>query len=474
MFDLITGLTDGLAPAFDGDVIDWAETHVKLPHSARSKDFLRDMAPWLNDILRACTDDTTRMICVRAPTGGAKTTLLEVLTPYIISQKPGPMQINGQTDDTAKDWAEMRLIPVLEACEPVAGLFPHNRHNKRKTAILFPHMPLLINGANMTSLQEKSMRYEYGDEVWQWKKGMIGEMKARHHDRWNRKTILVTQGWDDGHDMDGEWKSCTEFTWGFTCAVCGAWQKYLLDQIKYEVVKRGEEYLWNEIEKTVRYECVHCGDRTADTAKNRRALSDAAEYRKTSDAGMDGHTAFTYPAYAVWWIPWFQLVSEWLLANDAKKQLDFSLLRQFIQKRKAETWREESSSPEVRLMSSPYSLSDYGQGQQWDGEAFRFLTVDKQDAEFWLVARAWKNDGTSRLLAEGRIHSWAQIREIQTRMKINPPCVFVDAQHDTQEVYSHCAENNWTAIHGTGADAFVHVDRKGHKTYRPFSEVRRA
>ena len=70
----------------------------------------------------------------------------------------------------------------------------------------------------MTNLQEKSMRYCIGDEVWRWKSGMIKELKARHHDRWNRKTLLVSQGWDAGHEADAEWDSGTREVWGWTCS----------------------------------------------------------------------------------------------------------------------------------------------------------------------------------------------------------------------------------------------------------------
>jgi hypothetical protein len=101
----------------------------------------------------------------------------------------------------------------------------------------------------MTNLQEKSMRYCIGDEVWRWKHGMIRELKARHHDRWNRKTLLVSQGWDSGHEADAEWDSGTREAWGWECEGCGNWHRYTWDDIKYETAKNEQgEMLWDAVQ----------------------------------------------------------------------------------------------------------------------------------------------------------------------------------------------------------------------------------
>ena len=66
MTSRIEGFATGLQLAFDGTVCDWLESHAKLPHSARSVDFDRGMARFLNDILDACGDLNTRQIQLTA------------------------------------------------------------------------------------------------------------------------------------------------------------------------------------------------------------------------------------------------------------------------------------------------------------------------------------------------------------------------------------------------------------------------
>jgi phage terminase large subunit GpA-like protein len=155
---LAQGIRDGIKLAFDGTILDWASDHVSFPNSDRASRFDPSVAPWLNAPLLAASDDETTQVFLRAPTGGGKTTLMETLACFIVAQKPGPTLFVGQTDDMVKDWTESRLLPIFNECQPVKDLFPEDRHALRKTTILFPHMVLFAGGANMTNLQEKSMR----------------------------------------------------------------------------------------------------------------------------------------------------------------------------------------------------------------------------------------------------------------------------------------------------------------------------
>jgi hypothetical protein len=469
---------DGLKSDYTGTAVDWMKEEVKLPFSARSTRFDPEMAPWLNKIIAACDDDSITKVVVRAPTGGAKTTLLEVFIPYVIAQKPGPMLLIGQNDESVKEWSESRLTKVLESCKPVAQLFPSNVHNKRKTAILFPHMDLFLGGANMSSLQEKSMRYCYGDETWQWKPGMIGEMKARHHDRWNRKTILVTQGWEFGHEMDKEFDSCSVDTWGFHCKKCGDWQPYLWgdDKKKFGVCydeKRDDsgEVDWDATARTVYYQCSHCSESYADTSAHRRQMSSVADYVTGGRKGIAGQVAFTYPAYAVWWIPWITMVQEWVNANEQKKFGHLEPLKQFIQKRKAEVWVEEEmlTGDDLDATKGGFNIGD-----PWPDEAERYLTNDVQEEggrHFFSGVGAFAADGRARVLWAGRLESWEEARSKQLEYEIRGMRVGSDAAHETQEVESMCARHGWISLIGDDRLTWNHPDpnNKGQFIERPYS-----
>lgn len=463
------GIWHGAMPKFKGTALDWMKQNVRLPHSARSTYFDSSLAPWLNDIIKAVQDDGVQQITICAPTGGAKTTLLELVIPYIIAQQPGPALLVSQNDDEAKDWADSRLMPILETCEPIRDLFPSDRHMKRKTSIIFPHMALFICGANMSSLQAKSMRYCIGDETWQWKPGMIGEMKKRHHDRWNRKTILVSQGWDEGHDMDREFGAGELHEWGTVCKGCNRWIKWVWNDIKYTEHKFDDgAWNWDEIAKSIYHECPECEHKTPNTVAGRRGLSDRSQYKAMENNSISKHISFHWPAWAVHWVEWGDIVREWIEANELKNKGDLNALKQWTQKRAANIWKQQNNLPMVQLTAGNYYKGEFADGQMIDNEVTRFITVDRQRDHFWVVCRAWRADGTSRLIWEGKVLTEETIRDLQTRLKVRDKLVFEDAGYLPGNVYNDCAKWGWTALHGSGQDGFYHYPENSKRPIKKF------
>ena len=469
---ILDGFLSGWQARFRGDPLDWLEENMVIPHSARATTFDRAVAPWLNDIVGAFASGHFRQIAIRAPVGGGKTTLLELLVTYVVAEAPGGMLLIGQSDDMAKDFAETRLLPVLQGCKKTAVLFPKDRHQKRKTSLLFPHMPLFIAGANLSSLQEKSMRYVWMDELWRWRPGMIGEAQRRTHDRWNSVVIGVSQGWDESHEATAFFDTGELRSWGVECAGCGRWQRLAWSQIKWkDVTLEDGTPDWEGISASVRHECADCGHVTRDTAQERRAMAGRGRYERMPSNALAGRVSFAYSALAVYWIPWATLVVEWIKAQTLKKAGDVSALRQFVQKRLAEVWREENEVPVIELTGSDYLKADLIDGQRIEGEARRFMTIDRQQDHFWALCRAWRADGTSRLVWEGKVLTLESLRDIQTRLKVEDWCVFQDAGYDAGNVYDECGQFGWNAMLGRGDDFFwVGTGRQRHQ--RAFSEPR--
>lgn len=469
---VLDGFLNGFQARFRGDPLDWLEANVTLPHSARATLFDRAVTPWLNEIIQTFTSGAHRQIGIRAPVGGGKTTLLELLVAYVVAEAPGGMLLVGQSDDMAKDFAETRLLPVLQGCKKTAALFPRDRHQKRKTSILFPHMPLFIAGANLSSLQEKSMRYVWMDELWRWRPGMIGEAQRRTHDRWNSVVIGVSQGWDDTHEAEAFFEAGELRCWGAVCAGCGAWHRLVWSSIKWEdaTLEDGTPD-WERLANSARHECPECGHVTRDTAQERRAMASAGRFERMPSNGLSGRVSFHYSALGVYWIPWGTLVVEWIKAQVLKKSGDLSALRQFVQKRLAEVWKQENDAPPVELRGADYLKADLIDGQRIDGEVRRFLTIDRQQDHWWVLCRAWRADGSSRLIWEGKVLTIESIRDTQERLKVEDFCVFQDAGYSTGNVYDECGQHGWNAMMGRGDDFFwIGTGRRRHQ--RAFSEPR--
>jgi phage terminase large subunit GpA-like protein len=400
-----------LAPA------QWMARHVVIPHSARNTQFDPATAPWFSEVIDEIAKDSNDEIVIAAPVGSGKTTLFETLLCWIVAENPGPTLVTGQTDKTAKQWAESRLTPMFAAIPEVARLFPRDRHAKRKTEILFRHMPLFIGGANLTSLQEKSIRWCIGDEVWRWRQGMLEEFRRRTHDRWNARVILVSQGGEDGDDFHGaeDMSEKREFAWQCRCGDVHPWS---MKNMRYEknMLPNGKVD-WAALGKSARLICPSCKAEYGDTPQVRRDLSSRSRYIVTQ-SGAPNRIAFRFPAMAVWWIPWSKLVVEWVQANDEAKRGDKEPLRQFIQKRLAQRWVDVSSraSDEDVLKL----VSDYRRGSiPFEPCMLTLCTDSGERLTHWSVA-AWLATGEMAIVDYGTVLAPEDITEIVDKQYQSP------------------------------------------------------
>ena len=474
-----------ITPPSDMDVVEWACEYVKLPQSARSPNFDIDATPWLREPMMWIADDENKEVVVMAPVGSGKTTMLEGILPWIIAEEPGPTLITMQTDDDARAWVDTRFHPSLKSNDKVAPLLPSGkqRGNFRKGEILFPHMPLHIGGANLANLQSKSIRWVYGDEVWIWKDGMLEEARRRTHDRWNSRVVLVSQGGVEGDQFDGAFQDADIHDFCFECPKCKQRQTYQWKQLKFKHIKtEGEEWDWDAISDTVHYECANeeCKATFKDKAEVRRKLSMSGKYISRNNNAKPGRKAATYPAMAVWWINWSKLVHEWITAQDARKRMNLAPMRQFIQKRLAQSWVEPSETVSLKGATDAYQLKEYFNGEKWEEENFRFMCCDVQQDHFWVVIRAWSLEGKSRLLYEGKIDEWEGLRMLRDRMKVPNRCVFVDRGYRPETVALECRKsqtpndpNPWNCLLGEESNGYASKVGK-RRVMKPFSSIQRA
>ena len=446
---------DAVRPSERLTPIQWMERHVVVPHSDRNSQFDAKTAPWMNEPILEIGKDANDEIIIAAPTGSGKTTLFESLLCWIVAENPGPTLVTGQTDKTAKQWAESRLAPMFDAVDAVRRLYPQDRHAKRKTEILFRHMPLFIGGANLTSLQEKSIRWCIGDEVWRWEPGMVGELRRRTHDRWNARVILVSQGGEQGDDFH-EAQDMAElrvFSWQCRCGAVKPWQ---WEDIQYQhTVSREGATDWDATAATVRMVCPTCKAEYTDDPRTRRALSSCSRY-VTSRAGAPGKIAFQYPATAVWWIPWSTLAIEWIKANEEAKRGDTTLLRQFMQKRLAQRWEDRGTGAhddDVLACRGKYLKGNC----PIEEPAMITLCADPgQDATHWSAA-AWSKDGACHVFDYGTVLAPEALLDFETQRWETPSgkpvrieVGLVDSGDFTNRIYELCARSKGMLLPSKG------------------------
>lgn len=481
----VRGACLGWRPPTDLLPFEWAAKFVRIANSERSSSFDPDQTPWWKGPMTCAGDFETREIVVVAPTGSGKSTMAEALIPYVVSEDPGPMLYASQTDDDAKFWAETRLKPALKSCPQLEGLWPEDRHKSRKLEIIFPHMPLLMGGANISNFQEKSVRWLYGDEVWAWKSGLVREFLARHHNRWNRKVFLVSQGGVVGGEFDLEWQKTDKGEFSWRCK-CGEAQPYDFESLKYDTVTREDGTVDDQAtSETCRMACRGCSKEHPDDVHTRRKMTDsnmgngALGYISTNQEPLKNMRGFHIDSLAIWWIPWSQEVLEFLEANRLAKVGVTEKLRQWKQKRRAHFWSDDMADSEILISRNGFTKLDFENGEPIDDEVRRFATIDAGGDHYWMTICGWRQGGTCKILFEGYIPSDGgdekETADIVARYKVPPAQTFIDIGYQQDRILDLCVKHGWTGIKGEGTKRFfTHRSTGGKSIEKLYSPIKRA
>ena len=467
MNPVLEAFTEVMQPGSDLSIGEWFSKYVKVVDSPHGANYDINQTPWFKDIAEAAADNNIDEIVIVAPVGSGKTAFFEALIHWIVAEEPGFTLVAMQTEQDAKDLWETRLSKAMKLCQPINNLWPSDRNAIRKGTVIFPHMSLIMGGANLSHLQSKSCRWVIGDEVWLWKPGMMAEARGRTHDRWNARLIFVSQGGEEGTDWHKAFMETNQCHYNWQCEKCDKFNKWSHEHIRYEKIRdEDDQYDWEAIKASVYMECPECEEQYQDNATVRRRLSVNSKYIAVNTKALKVKKGFTYTDYAVWWKPWSKLVLRWIEASDEMKRGYVDPMKKLKQKRFAEYWVDDFGDVKIKLIAADYKKSEYLAGELWDGELYRTISCDIQRDHYWLVMRTWKTDGTSRLLYESKILTEEVIRDIQLKYKVQDKFVFLDAQYDTGRIYNYCVKYGWTALHGSGESGFIHEVKRGRRKIR--------
>lgn len=436
----------------------------------------------MNEPLCRSVDPAASRLVIMAPTGAGKTTLFDVRVPFGIANSIGSMLIAMQSDPDADDYCEKRLNYILDNCAPVLALKPtgkNARHLIKLNSRTYPECTLDVGGPGKSNRQRKSVQWAGLDEAWLMEYGAIREFEARLHDRWNGQLCVVSQGFaqevaDQKSELDEYWQTTDKAELQFECPECKTCQPYLWDSdakqysLKYDkVISADGSTDWVATSKTARLECANCGVEFADTYENRRKLAESLDRREeqyvaTAIPERPGFCGRHFNVLAMYWVPWSRVVVEWGKALEALKEGDRTPMAIFVTKRLARSYWLPKLEASVTLTAAPYKLAEYWDGRQWEGELYRGMRVDVQMDHYWASIRAFRADGSSRLLYAGKVESESILLQIQERMKVPAHEVWLDANYFPGKVYDMCARNGWIALTGEPAQGYI-VMVKGAK-----------
>jgi hypothetical protein len=440
---------------------------------------------YLRDPFDAYRDENVRKVTTIGPNQGGRTKAMEVASLWAIARRNGPMMWNSHTNEKAQQFASARWWPMARGCEDVQPKLPNDPR------LLFPCHFILrdgvdvhIQGANEGNLQEKSVMNQFNDELFQWPSGMLNEawIRCDVSYAWNYKAWNGSVADQEDDEADWAYRDGDKRRWFVPCAKCAKLQYPIWDQLKWTknaTTMPNGEYNYQELAKTIRYECIECGHPHPDSAKTRRLWNEGGVY--VPEVGepikINGGGRIVYPFNAVhasfkWnilcinWpgVRWAQWVEEFLKATLTLRRLgNVKPLHIFWSRRMAEPFDQaKHCASKTRLVVSDYSLGhpNFYIANKWMEEYIRFMACDKQEVGYPFVIRAAKKTGESRLIECGDSESYDEIESTSQKFSVAPRRVIIDAGYESRQVYSQCVRRGWTWMKGDpmqNREGFDHI-----------------
>lgn len=494
---VVESYASGWEPEDTRPACEWGAEFVRPPQSARSSQFDVTTTPWMREPIDLVPDNRFKELVCIMPTGAGKTTLFDVSVPRAIKTDPGGILLTMQNDIEADGYWEERLVPILEGIDGLRQMIAQLPRSKRKRGfIAFPHMTLYCSSAKWKALQRKSVRYVFLDEAWMMAHGFIGEARARTHDRWNQRVVIVSQGGTRFIERNGEivlseleeaWTRTDRREFSMVCPECGHVSPWKHANLCWENAETPDgEIDERAIVESARYKCPGpCGTEFPDKPEVRRQLSQASIYVPTNDRALPKHAGFHVHGYALYYVPWGERALRWKLANAAKRLGDLEKLKILIQKDFAEFWEEtehrfggfRSDAPpaEFVIVENGDRFPGLPAGFPWEDEHQRFLVADYQELDgkyFVAAAAAFSKNGIPKILFAGRVNSADDLRAKQIELGISGRRVGIDCADNTPDVNAICSKYDWLELLGSDRKDWPHT--KGRQVfYQPWSRPER-
>lgn len=485
MHQLEQARRNNFSPRDKRGTAEWAKG-IKLPPAYAFKgEFDVAISPWLIRPFRAMDDMRVRETTIRAAVRGGKTLIGDIWLAKQFVTNPMNAMFNVGIDDDAKDHANLRFIPLLKAIPAVKKLIGDDPSSVTNKLVKFKNGTyVIIQGlCNPGNFDAKGVCYLINDEGHKAPPGNIKKAYSRTDDfRPKAKVLNISQGGVPHDDMDVLFEKGTREYFGWVCPACGLHQKFRwrndrgqfnLRYDRDEVTCPNGNFDLDKLAKTIRYHCENedCKFLVRDNPAERRQMTyEMSDYLPPENplapvASVSCH----WNQLPVPWVPWREIVEDWIAANVAFDLGDSSKLKEFFQRRMGENWDETEARPYQAEEQVP---TGFMAGDKWDEEINRFMTCDVQASggrHFISVARAFSKTGKSRVMWAGRIDTYEQIEEKRLELGIHPACVALDCAHEPDEVLPMCAKYGWLALCGSDNLQWPHPSDKGTE-YKPWSK----
>lgn len=453
-------------------VTEWSDKYRRLSaeNSAESGRWKTARTPYLKEIMDAFTDPKVHRIAVVASSQVGKTECEMNMLGYAIDIDPGPIMLVMPTVDNAKDFSKRRIAPMIRDTKPLREKISKAKSRDGENTVLkkaYPGGMLTMTGSNSpASLASVPARYVFGDERDRWAKDAGGEgdpwglLKARTTTFYNHKMVEVSTPTIKGHSaIEDSFNIGTQEYWCVECPHCHEYNFIRFDHIRFEHHVNKINGKKNYIVDSVMYACPECGCASTE-AEIRRAPK--KWIAKNPEAYKNGVRSFWINSFSSPWLPWSQMVLEFLEGKG-----DPEKLKTVYNTRFGELWEDRGDLEDEDEMLA--RREEY-KAELPDGVLCLTMGVDTQDnrLEYEVVGYGFNGEdwGIEKGIINGKPSEpdvWERLDGIIDRSwtfadgkALRISLTFVDSGgHYTQEVYEECTKRigkRVFAIKGKGGE----------------------
>lgn len=406
------------------------------------------------------------------------TVLGQIINAKRIARDVGDQIMVCQTNDDAEKWTKTRGKEWLESIPDVVRLLKNDKYAQTNSLWLFRHKFLIITGPGINAAQSDQVRYVQTDEshLDEFAPGRLAEFEKRMGARWDRQGTHITTAANAGKEVDQFYYQATQNEWHWCCPKCHKliwplWEKDATDYYNGEKVFRWTDHQSDTATlESIRAFCPHCGFERLDTSRDRFSLQEGADYVSMNPNAPIEFASYRWSAFAAaHWMPFRDLLAEYLIAIKAATRGDLKPHEDFEKKRLCKSYEPH--------------MPDSGEGQGSDNSAFwisqrslypeqlRMCSFDVQDDQgfhLWAQCDEFLRNGDSQRIDYQKLTSWPEARAFFQDHQTKAFNVAIDAGHRMREVYSRCEEWGCYAFFADDDDEWPHEkpDPRG-KQYPP-------
>ena len=445
-------------------VWEWAEREIMLSEKQTEMPgkFSTLLTPYMREPLESFADKNVSdiVLCFGSQTG--KTTVVMIGVAWRVDHDPKPLVWVMPSESLARSFSENRWQQIVNDSPTMARHKPHDTDKFKILEQQFDRCTLTFVGSNSpANLASRPAGILIMDEVDKFAQASDKEASAlmlaenRTKAFANPLRVKTSTPTTEFGEIWTEFNKGDQRYYHVPCPHCKDMIRLEWKQVRWDQeAKVDGVWQMEKVRSSTHYECPSCAGKITDAHKT--SMLRGGKWIASNPNAEAGRRSYHLNSL---YAPWRSCSFGQLAVQFLQAKATINGLQDFMNSALAEPWRAQEEVEATVTKEGEYIKSDV-----WPAEHVRFMTVDVQKDHFWSVIRSWSVSVPqgSRLVWEGKLGNWDDVRKLQTDYRVEDNYVLVDFGFSPSpgEVQGMCAKYGWMATKGEDRKSY-HIERNG-------------